>query len=91
MGIPVFSFYKNGVPEGAVAALSSDYFRLAEELLIPMAIKVLEQGVSPGSLPAAFLEKNELFVNRRQVRLLGLTIPPELNREHDVVFIEKEH
>jgi putative tryptophan/tyrosine transport system substrate-binding protein len=87
-GIPVFSYYKMGVSDGAVAALSSDYFRMAEELLLPMAVKVLEDNVSPGELPAAFLEKNSLFVNRSQAQRLGLTIPPEIERESDVVYVE---
>jgi ABC-type uncharacterized transport system substrate-binding protein len=87
-GIPVFSFYKHGVTQGAVVALSSDYFRLAEELLLPMAVRVLKDKVSPGQMPAAFLQKNELFVNRKQARSLGLTIPKELEQEHDVVYVE---
>ncbi len=86
-GVPIFSFYKMGVSEGAVAALSSDYFRMADELLLPMAAKVLEHKVSPGTLPAAFLEKNSLFVNRAQARRFSLVIPPELEKEHDVVYL----
>jgi putative tryptophan/tyrosine transport system substrate-binding protein len=87
-GVPVFSFYKMGVTEGAVAALSSDYFRMAEELLLPMAVKVLEDHVSPGELPAAFLEKSSLFVNRSQAQRLGLTIPPEIEQKHDVIYVD---
>lgn len=87
-GVPVFSFYKMGVSEGAVVALSSDYFQIADELLLPMAVKVLKDKVSPGSMPAAFLEKNSLFINRLQVQRFKLRIPPELKNEHDVVYIE---
>lgn len=87
-GIPVFSFYKTGVAEGAVIALSSDFFRMADELLLPMAYKVLVEKVSPGSLPAAFLEKNKLFVNRKQAERFGLIIPPELESNLDVVYID---
>jgi ABC-type uncharacterized transport system substrate-binding protein len=76
-----------GVSEGAVAALSSDYFRMADELLLPMAAKVLEHKVSLGTLPAAFLEKNSLFVNRAQARRFSLVIPSELEKEHDVVYL----
>lgn len=86
-GVPIFSFYKMGVPEGAVAALSSDYFRMADELLLPMAVKVLKDHVNPGDLPAAFLEKNSLFVNRLQAQRFGLTIPPAIERANDVVFV----
>lgn len=87
-GVPVFSFYRMGVTEGAVAALSSDYFRMAEELLLPMAVKVLKDHVSPGEMPAAFLEKNSLFVNRAQAQRLGLTIPPEIEQENDVIYVD---
>ena len=87
-GVPVFSFYKMGVSDGAVAALSSDYFRMADELLMPMVEKVLMEKVSPGSLPAAFLEKNQLFVNRTQVQRLGLIISDELKKKHDIVYID---
>jgi putative ABC transport system substrate-binding protein len=87
-GVPVFSFYKMGVSEGAVAALSSDYFRMADELLVPMVAKVLEDKVSPGTLPAAFLEKNSLFVNSSQLKRFRLTIPAEIKKEYDVIYLE---
>lgn len=87
-GVPVFSFYKMGVAEGAVIALSSDYFQIADELLLPMAEKVLKHKVSPGSMPAAFLEKNSLFVNRLQAQRFKLRIPPKLKNEHDIVYFE---
>ena len=88
-GVPIFSFYKMGVPEGAVAALSSDYFRMVDELLLPMAVQVLEDKVSPGALPAAFLEKNSLFVNRAQAQRFKIAIPPELEQRLDVVYLDE--
>lgn len=87
-GVPVFSFYKTGVSEGAVAALSSDFFSMAEELLAPMAERVLADKIEPGAMPAAFLKKNKLFVNRAQAERFGLTIPSELERVHDVIYIK---
>jgi putative ABC transport system substrate-binding protein len=88
-GIPIFSFYKMGVSEGAVAALSSDYFRMADELLLPMATKVLEDKVSPGTMPVAFLEKNLLFVNRSQAKLFRIIIPFEFESKYDVIYVDK--
>ena len=87
-GVPIFSFYKMGVSDGAVAALSSDYFRMADELLLPMAVKVLEDNVNPGSMPAAFLDRNSLFVNRLQAQRFRFTIPAHLQQEHDVVYLD---
>ena len=78
-----------GVSEGAVAALSSDYFRMVDELLVPMAATVLEDNVSPGTLPVAFLEKNSLFVNRSQTQLFKMTIPPEFESKYDVIYVDK--
>jgi putative ABC transport system substrate-binding protein len=72
---PVFSFYKEGVSEGAVAAMSSDFFKMADRLLIPMARKVLLENVDPGDMPAAFLEQKKLFINTCQAKKLGLDTP----------------
>jgi putative tryptophan/tyrosine transport system substrate-binding protein len=72
---PVFSFYKAGVSEGAVAALSSDYFQMADTLLIPMARQVLLENISPGEMPVAFLKQKKLFINTCQARKLGIKIP----------------
>lgn len=88
-GIPVLSFYKMGVSKGAVAALSGDYFRMADELLLPMAYKVLEDKVSPGTMPVAFLEKNSLFVNRYQAKLFKIIIPLEFESKYDVNYVDK--
>jgi putative ABC transport system substrate-binding protein len=72
---PVFSFYKAGVGKGAVAAISSDYFQMADRLLMPMARQILLENVRPGDMPAAFLEQKKLFINTCQAKKLGLEIP----------------
>ncbi|MEJ2157267.1 MAG: ABC transporter substrate binding protein [Desulfobacteraceae bacterium] len=87
-GVPVFSFYKMGVWNGAAVALSSDYFQIADELLLPMAVKVLKDRASPGSMPAAFLEKPSLFVNRLQARRFKLRISPEIKKKQAIVYVE---
>jgi putative ABC transport system substrate-binding protein len=87
-GVPVFSFYKAGVSEGAVAALSSDYFQMADRLLIPMARRVLLENVWPGEMPAAFLKQKKLFVNTCQARGLGLEIPTQVLIETHEVEVE---
>ncbi len=86
--IPVYSFYKTGASEGAVAALSSDFFRMADELLLPMAEKVLFDKSSPGSMPAAFLEKNKLFINIKQADKFEFIIPRSLKDKYDVVYVK---
>ncbi len=86
--IPIYSFYKTGVFNGAAAALSSDYFRMADELLLPMARDALIDKVSPGAMPVAFLKRNKLFINRTRAERLGLEIPRELLKETEVEYIE---
>ena len=76
--IPVFSFNKKGVKEGAVAALASDYTLMADHLLIPMAMKILKEGISPGEMPAAFQEESQIFLNLRQAEKLTLSISQDI-------------
>jgi ABC-type uncharacterized transport system substrate-binding protein len=76
--IPVFSFNKEGVKQGAVAALASDYYRMVDELILPMATKVLKENISPGLLSAAFLQKNAVYLNKTQIDRLRLSIPEEI-------------
>jgi putative ABC transport system substrate-binding protein len=74
--IPVYSFSRQGVTHGAVAALATDYYRIADELLIPMALKVLQEGISPGRIPMAFLKEGQMVVNAEQIQKLKLHVPP---------------
>ncbi len=76
--IPVLSFNKNGVKNGALAALSSDYNLMVDELVIPMAEKVLNHGMSPGDMPIAFLKNPLIFINSSQVEKLKLNISGQL-------------
>jgi putative ABC transport system substrate-binding protein len=87
--IPVFSFYKAGVSEGAVAALSSDYFQMADRLLIPMARRVLLENIWPGDMPAAFLKQKKLFINTCQANNLALEIPTQALIETYGVEVEE--
>lgn len=72
--IPVLSFNKNGVKHGAMAALSSDYNLMVDDLIIPMALRVLKDGISPGEIPIAFLKKHLIFINNTQAKKLKLNI-----------------
>ncbi len=86
-GVPIFSFNKEGVNQGAVAALSSDYKLMVDKLLIPMAILVLKKGKSPGELPIGFLKENQIFINKSQTEKLNLRIPKDIL--DNAVFIHK--
>jgi putative ABC transport system substrate-binding protein len=72
--IPVLSFNKNGVKNGAIAALSSDYNLMVDELIIPMALNVLNNGTSPGKMAIAFLKKHLIFIIIKKAEKLKLNI-----------------
>lgn len=76
--IPVFSFNKNGVKQGAVAALASDYNLMVDKLVIPMALKILQDGISPGQMPVEFLDENLIFINLLQAEKLDLAISQDI-------------
>ncbi len=76
--IPVLSFNKNGVKNGAMAALSSDYNLMVDELIIPMSLKVLRYGISPGRMPLAFLKDHLIFINKAQAEKLKLDISTKI-------------
>lgn len=76
--IPVFSFNKKGVDSGAIAALSSDYNQMVDNLVIPMAIEVLINNKSPGDMPIAFLKENRVFINLSQAGKINLPIPKHI-------------
>ena len=84
-GIPIFSFNKKGTRQGALAALSSDYDLMVDNLLIPMALSVLKEGKSPGELPIAFLKENRMFINLSQAEALNLEIPATLLQQAVIV------
>lgn len=85
-GIPVYSFHKSGVEKGAVAALASDYYVMVDKLIIPMAQRVLKEGVSPGMMPVAFLEEPFIFLNLTQASRLGITVPDEIKAQAIQVY-----
>jgi len=76
--LPVYSFNKEGVKQGAVAALASDLYLMVDELVLPMAMRVLGETVSPGTMPAAFLKENVIYLNDAQIGKLNLTVPEEI-------------
>ena len=77
-GIPIYAYHRNAVERGAIAALSSDYYVIAEQLVVPMALRALREHISPGTFPAAFLEDHLIFINLTEANWLGLQIPPSI-------------
>lgn len=84
--IPIYSYHRQAVTEGAVAALASDYYLMVEKLVVPMALRVLRERVSPGTMPAAFLDENLVVINLTQAKVLGLRVSDELLRQATAVY-----
>jgi len=80
-GLPVYSFNKKGVKNGAVAALASDYYLMVDRLILPMALKTLKEKVGPGTMPAGFLKENIIYLNATQIEKLKLDVPYEIGRK----------
>jgi putative ABC transport system substrate-binding protein len=76
--IPIFSYHRKAVEKGAIASLSSDYFQMVDELVLPMVDEVMYQGKSPGTMPVRFLEHHIVSLNLTEAKKLGLNIPDEL-------------
>jgi ABC-type uncharacterized transport system substrate-binding protein len=80
VGVPVYSFNIEGVRQGAIAALASDYSLMFEKLIVPKVHQVLEEKVSPGTLPAGFLEESLLFLNLTKAGQLKIEIPESVRK-----------
>jgi ABC-type uncharacterized transport system substrate-binding protein len=78
--VPVYSVNKKGVKNGAVAALASDYFLMADRLILPMALKTMKEKVDRGTMPAGFLKENIIHLNAQQIEKLKLKIPHKKSR-----------
>ncbi|MCX4026233.1 hypothetical protein H0A36_15155 [Endozoicomonas sp. SM1973] len=68
--IPIFSFNMKWVKNGAIAALSSDYYLMVDELLIPMIKQVIYESKSPGNIPIGFLSKHIKSINATQAGII---------------------
>jgi putative ABC transport system substrate-binding protein len=85
-GIPIYSYHRKAVEQGAVAALASDYYRMVEKLVAPMALRVLREGVSPGTMPAAFLDEKLMFLNLSEAKKLGIHIPEDIVQQATEIY-----
>ena len=79
--MPVYSFNKKGVKNGAVAALASDYFLMVDRQILPMALKTMKEKVDPGTMPAGFLKENIINLNAQQIEKLKLKVPHKISRK----------
>ncbi len=86
VNIPIYSYHRKAVENGAVAALASDFYLMVDKLVLPMALQVLREQVSPGTMPAAFLEDNLIFINLTEANKLNIKIPQEIVQQATEIY-----
>lgn len=85
--IPVFSADTDSVVRGAVATYGIDYHALGVQAG-EMALRILQDGEDPASMPVETLEDLELYVNPEAAELMGLELSDEILEDADVVVGE---
>ncbi|WP_108651300.1 ABC transporter substrate binding protein [Dongshaea marina] len=76
--VAVYSYNGKAVPKGAIASLTSDYYKMADELVIPMALDVLLNKKQPRDMPIRRLKNNDMLINLSAAKNIGLTIDKEI-------------
>ncbi len=76
-GIPVFAAYEQAEKEGALAAVSVDYYRLGKQAGA-MAAKILSGKAKPETTPIETQKDLIVVINKAVAENLGITIPEDL-------------
>ena len=78
VNIPIYSYHRKAVENGAIASLSSDYFQMVDLLVLPMVREVIKREKSPSAMPFRFLSKHIVSLNLMEAEKMSLKIPDEL-------------
>ncbi len=79
--IPYFAFIAKQVEQGAVAAISRDYYNAGADA-VDMATEVLK-GKSPGSIPYRYVGKSIVTVNRDAMDYFSVNVPEKYFRAEE--------
>lgn len=77
--IPVFAAYEQAAKEGALAAVSVDYYRLGKQAGA-MAAKILKGEAKPETMPIETQKDLIVVINQKSAEALGITIPEDVAR-----------
>jgi len=83
-GIPVFPGEENLVPQGALATVGVNYYRLGRQTA-EMALRILEEGAKPESMPIESQKETELVINEDVAQALGINIPAAIRAKATIV------
>jgi len=83
-GIPVFPGEENLVPQGALATVGVNYYRLGRQTA-EMALRILEEGAKPETMPIESQKETELVINADVAQALGINIPAAIRAKATIV------
>jgi len=78
--IPVIAGEDNIVPQGALATVGINYYRLGRQTA-EMALKILEEGAKPETMPVESQKETELVINEEVAQALGINIPASIKEK----------
>mgnify|MGYP001045686008 FL=1 len=83
-GIPVFPGEENLVPQGALATVGVNYYRLGRQTA-EMALRILEEGAKPETMPIESQKETELVINADVAQALGINLPTAIRAKATIV------
>ncbi|NLK08710.1 MAG: ABC transporter substrate-binding protein [Firmicutes bacterium] len=83
--LPLISGELDSVMRGALATVSLDYYSLGRQTG-KMALRILEDGAKPESMPIEYLQDVSLVVNVEAASRMGVTIPAEVLKSADQII-----
>lgn len=87
-GIPVFPGEENLVPQGALATVGVNYYRLGRQTA-EMALRILKEGAKPETMPIESQKETELVINEDVAQALGISIPAAIREKATLVRYKK--
>lgn len=75
--IPVFCGETGMASNGGLATYGINYYELGKQTA-KQAVSILKDGKNPAEMPIEYLENADLYINKKTVDSLGITIPTEL-------------
>ena len=83
--IPIVSMNKQGVENGALAALFADTYNLGRQTA-DMATQILTNGADPRDLDFQYIPNPDIIINLASANRIGFVFPPEILSEAAIIL-----
>lgn len=83
--IPVVSMNKQGIENGALAALYADTYNLGRQAA-DMTKQIFIEGASPGKVRFQFIPEPDIILNLKSAKQLGVEFPPDILSRATIVM-----